>query len=61
MKLLLINSILIDQLQNYLLISIGSKIFPRDLDIFLSSDSIHPCPYILFGKGILAAIKKAGQ
>ena len=39
----------------------GSKIFPRDLDIFFSSESIQPCPNIFFGNGNFAANKKAGQ
>jgi methionyl-tRNA synthetase len=35
-----------------LTISIGFNIFPLDLDIFSSPDSIHPCPKILLGSSI---------
>ena len=61
MKLLLLNNILIDQYHNFSIISIGSKIFPNDFDIFFSSDNIQPCPKILLGNGNFAANKKAGQ
>ena len=43
------------------MISIGSKIFPFDFDIFSSPESIHPCPYTLFGGSIFAANRNAGQ
>ena len=43
------------------MISKGSKMFPNDFDIFLSSESIQPCPKTLLGKGSFAANKKAGQ
>ena len=43
------------------IISRGSRMFPNDFDIFLSSERIQPCPKTLLGKGSFAASKKAGQ